>query len=131
MTKQDFENKKEEYGIIGTGIDSVVKKTMTWTDKKTGELKCKLEPGTKVHLYFSPKKYPQTIFIDMLNGTVKMSRTLNGFIQFSKITKQPSMNALTKMDSEGIVKSVTGHKVEPDGYGPDGSPSWMLVLGMI
>lgn len=44
--------------------------------------------------------------------------------------KVPSMRTLTQM-GEGLSKSVTGKTVEPDGYGPDGSPSWLLVLGMI
>jgi hypothetical protein len=45
--------------------------------------------------------------------------------------KVPSIKTLEKWNDDGISKTVTGHKVEPDGYGPDGSPSWLLVLGMI
>ena len=45
-------------------------------------------------------------------------------------TKVPSMSSLSRM-ADGLSKSVTGKTVEPDGYGPDGSPSWLLVLGMI
>jgi len=44
--------------------------------------------------------------------------------------KVPSMSSLSRM-ADGLSKSVTGKTVEPDGYGPDGSPSWLLVLGMI
>ncbi len=42
--------------------------------------------------------------------------------------KEPSLRTLEKWSSDGIAKSVTGHRVEPDGYGPDGSPSWLLVM---
>lgn len=51
------------------------------------------------------------------------------FVQFCGI-KIPSMNQLHKY-SDGISKSITGYKVEPDGYGPDGAPSWLIVLGYI
>ena len=45
--------------------------------------------------------------------------------------KTPSMNCLEKWISEGYAKTITGHHVEPDGYGPDGSPSWFIALGLI
>ena len=45
--------------------------------------------------------------------------------------KVPTISALMKMSNDGIVKSLTGERVEPDGYGNDGSPSWLLVLGYI
>ena len=31
----------------------------------------------------------------------------------------------------GAAKTVTGYTVEPDGYGPDDSPSWLIILGLI
>lgn len=43
--------------------------------------------------------------------------------------KAPTMKTLEKWISDGIAKTVTGCRVEPDGIGPDGSPSWLLVLG--
>lgn len=45
--------------------------------------------------------------------------------------KPPTMRTLEKWSDDGVAKSVTGKRVEPDGHGPDGSPSWMLVLGYI
>ena len=45
--------------------------------------------------------------------------------------KCPSMATLEKWHNEGYCKSVTGKHVEPDGYGPDGAPSWLLAMGMI
>jgi hypothetical protein len=30
-----------------------------------------------------------------------------------------------------LCESPTGHTVEPDGTGPDGCPSWLLLLGLM
>lgn len=45
--------------------------------------------------------------------------------------KPPKSAALEKMVFDGIAKSITGKRVEPDGIASDGSPSWLLVLGYI
>lgn len=45
--------------------------------------------------------------------------------------KAPTVATLQRWSDGGFAKTVTGKKTEPDGYGTDGSPSWMLVLGMI
>lgn len=45
--------------------------------------------------------------------------------------KVPSMAALEKYSDDGIAKSMLGNKVEPDGYDDMGSPSWLLVVGVI
>lgn len=43
----------------------------------------------------------------------------------------PSMASMERWVSNGVSKSVTGGRCEPDGYSCDGAPSWLLVLGMI
>lgn len=43
----------------------------------------------------------------------------------------PSAETLREWESNGIAETPTGYEVEPDGHGPDGSPSWFLVLGLI
>jgi len=45
--------------------------------------------------------------------------------------EQPSMDELEHMVYDGIALSIMGHNVEPDGIDPDGSPSWLMALGMI
>ena len=45
--------------------------------------------------------------------------------------KMPSEKTLEKWSFDGVAQSVTGKKVEPDGIGPDGAPSWLLVLGIL
>lgn len=51
--------------------------------------------------------------------------------KFSVFFKAPSIATLEKWSNDGICKTPTGHKVEPDGHGPDGVPSWLLLMGMI
>lgn len=51
--------------------------------------------------------------------------------KWSVFFKMPSVRTMQKWSETGIARSPTGHKVEPDGTGPDGVPSWLLILGMI
>ena len=43
----------------------------------------------------------------------------------------PSLSSLERWGNEGGCKTPTGKWTEQDGYGSDGSPSWMMVLGFI
>lgn len=52
-------------------------------------------------------------------------------VRVSSAFKAPSFNTLEKWGMDGIAKTPTGKRVEPDGYGDDGSPSWLLVFGVI
>jgi hypothetical protein len=45
--------------------------------------------------------------------------------------KHPSMAALEKYSNDGVAKSILGNRVEPDGYDDQGSPSWLLAIGII
>ena len=45
--------------------------------------------------------------------------------------KLPSESSLERWASEGIGKTPTGKLTEPDGFGSDGSPSWLLALGFV
>lgn len=44
---------------------------------------------------------------------------------------EPSMRALEKMVNDSIVPTPLGNRVEPDGYGPYGDPSWLIIMGII
>lgn len=66
---------------------------------------------------------------DMSNMSFKTSianlpTTVSGFTK-------PSNATMEKWVSDGIAKTPTGKKTEPDGYADDGSPSWLLALGYI
>lgn len=54
----------------------------------------------------------------------KLPVTLSGF-------KKPSEQTLEKWVNDGVCKTPTGQTVEPDGYGSDRSPSWLLAMGLI
>lgn len=43
----------------------------------------------------------------------------------------PSLEELEEQSNDGVCDSVLGERVEPDGTDEFGSPSWLLVLGMI
>ena len=41
------------------------------------------------------------------------------------------MQELMAWDEDGICETPTGHRVETDGTGPDGVPSWLRALRLI
>ena len=47
------------------------------------------------------------------------------------IEELPSLQELMAWDEDGICETPTGHRVEPDGTGPDGVPSWLRALRLI
>ena len=51
--------------------------------------------------------------------------------KFSTFFKPPVVRTMEKWSNDGVAHTVTGKRCEPDGHGPDGSPSWLLALGMI
>lgn len=48
-----------------------------------------------------------------------------------KIRSLPSLHTLERWEADGGCETVTGEWCEPDGYGPDGSPSWLVALRLI
>ena len=129
MKTTEFNEKRSEYGIEGTGVLSTTREDRTWTNKTTGDQTI-IPSGSKVHVWFSPKVRPDRMFVQYgeftgIAHTKLASQWLTGF------NKAPSMRTLMKNEFNSVAKSVTGKRVEPDGYGPDGSPSWLLVLGLI
>ena len=47
------------------------------------------------------------------------------------VNELPSMKDLMAWNEDGICETPTGHRVEPDGTGPDGVPSWLRALRLI
>lgn len=43
----------------------------------------------------------------------------------------PSERELREWDQDGVCETPTGHRVEPDGVGPDGVPSWLRLLKVL
>lgn len=50
---------------------------------------------------------------------------------YLKGVRIPSEKTLWKWSEDGVCKSVFGHKIEPDGVDHQGSPSWLLLIGLI
>ena len=48
-----------------------------------------------------------------------------------EVKELPSMQELMAWNEDGICETPTGHRVEPDGTGPDGVPSWLRALRLI
>lgn len=65
-----------------------------------------------------------SIGIFLHNGTERKLRYRN-------LIKVPGIKTMEKWCDAGIAKSVFGAKTEPDGYGPEVEPSWLLAEGMI
>lgn len=129
MNINEFNNKRQEFGVEGTGVTTITTAERNWTDKTTKQVSFTIPAGSRVHVHFMPKTHPGNVWVQFgdevkLSTTVNTSRWLKGF------RKPPTIKTLEKY-SDCIAKSVTGKRVEPDGYGPDGSPSWLLVLNLI
>lgn len=63
--------------------------------------------------------------------TRKLSFLL-GITPWKKQVKSlPSMATIERWLNDGVCETPTGHRVEPDGFGPDGVPSWLLILGFV
>ena len=43
----------------------------------------------------------------------------------------PTEDDLKDAVSDGVCATPSGDDVEPDGHGPDGAPSWLMVFGLI
>jgi hypothetical protein len=90
-------------------------KTQKEVKLKTGEI---VPKGTKVTEW-------------KVNGNDSHCRLATGnVVRVTSVFKEPSIASLENW-SCGIAKAVDGAKVEPDGYSPDGAPSWLLVCGLI
>ena len=112
--------------LASTSIPVVLKKEIKLRDGTV------IPVGSKGDLEFkAPAEWSASVGFDALGGRRVNLNSKNLFGYFGRpFTPAPSLSALEKM-GDGLAKSVTGKTVEPDGYGPDGSPSWLLVLGYI
>lgn len=124
MNVTEYNARKSELGITGTGINSKAKRELKWKD---GSI---TPEGTPVHIDFWETR-PGRIYVTIGQTVYQTGLTNKGHERFAGIGKVPGLRTLEKYSSEGVAKTVTGERTEPDGYGSDGSPSWMLVVGII
>jgi hypothetical protein len=70
--------------------------------------------------------HPSYIRITTNDGNVLITKDLKG-----AGLRIPSQKKLEWWAFDSVCKSVFGTDVEPDGWSYDGSPSWLLALGLI
>lgn len=52
-------------------------------------------------------------------------------VRVTSAFRAPSIDELMEQEADGVVESIAGNMTEPDGWCADGSPSWLLALGVI
>jgi hypothetical protein len=52
-------------------------------------------------------------------------------VRVTSAFKCPSFRKLEEAMMDGDCRSIAGHVVEPDGWDYEGTPSWLLALGVI
>lgn len=107
-------------------MKSTTKKEIHWSKPDTKEVLFSIPVGADVEIGFNKDRLNVTY-----NNVTKQSLARYAHTKFTGFTSEPSLNTMEKWMDNGIARSITGKKVEPDGFGPDGSPSWLLILGMI
>ena len=126
MNNTEFLAQRATIGIEGTGIDS---KTKLDIQLKDGT---KIPAGSKVHIDFAPKSIANAnLMYVTLGDRVYKTRINVAHRKYSGISKPPGQKMLEKYGNDCVARSVVGERVEPDGYGPTGAPSWLLVLSLI
>jgi len=112
-------------------------KEMIASDHKTVK-ELKLRSGTVIPVGMRCKvewkeKDASTAIVTVDDDEVKPIRIPTGSLYkyVSGFHKAPGMNTLEKWMADGVAKTVTGQRIEPDGWGTDGAPSWLLAIGVI
>ena len=113
-----------EKGLINTPKSVTTKLEMTWPQHGIT-----IPAGTKLEVYFSEKR-PVRVYFEY-NGRLLATITENAHKRLTGFSKPPGFKTLERYSFDAVAKTPTGQRTEPDGYGADGSPSWLLVLGLI
>ena len=134
----EVENNREEIAELKRDLRKWQRKVASKTASKKTTLSAELKlkdgtvyaKGSRAEVFFSERN-PSMSEVEIEGRKIKL-RTVSLHKYLRGFPKPPSMRALEKMDSEASGPTVTGvRNVEMDGYGPDGSPSWMLAMGLI
>ena len=84
--------------------------------------------GTVVNVVIDPSK-PTIMTVNY--GDISITCRSSKWNKYFKNKQAPAISTLMRWESEGICKSLSGKTVEPDGWDSDGTPSWLLALGLI
>lgn len=98
--------------------------------RATGEKKiiATIPAGSQVEVVFKQEN-PTKMTISANGISIRCRSAL--WNHYFKNKNMPTMRTIEKWSCDGICKSLAGHTVEPDGWSYDGTPSWMLAMGMI
>ena len=107
------------------------KRDLNWNVKNPvdGKPAVTIPQGTQIEVHFS-EVVPTRLFIKHGDRLLRI-RLADAHKSVTGINKMPGLKTLEKYSNDSVAKTPTGHRTEPDGYGPDGSPSWLLVMGLI
>ena len=122
-----IENSKETLKLHPTPIRVKTKQELKFS--KNPETACVIPKGTIIDLFFSEAR-PYNAYFEY-NGFLRATNLKLSYKNFTKLLKPPTLKTLEKYSWDGVAKTVTGYRTEPDGIGIDGSPSWLLVIGII
>jgi hypothetical protein len=86
----------------------------------------KLKDGSTLPKGLHVTFQPDCPSICLVHGTARDYR-----VRVTSAFRTPSMRRLEEWVCDSICESVAGDNVEPDGWDSNGSPSWLLALGMI
>lgn len=89
----------------------------------------KLKDGTVLPQGLEVNARPHPEMDNVALVTVDNSREYK--LRITSIKKPPSLKTLEKYVMDGISRSVSGAKVEPDGKDADGWASWLMVVGVM
>lgn len=108
------------------------KRALSWYKLKPveGRTPVEIPAGTSIQVCFSEVR-PSRLYVMHETGQKLALRLDLASLSVTGFAKRPGTRALEKYAYDSVCKTPTGHEVEPDGTGPDGSPSWLLVLGLI
>lgn len=121
------EDVKTELKLWNTPLRVKTKRELKFS--KNPETACVIPQGTEIDLYFSDVRHGRAYF--NYDGALRATNLQVAHKSFTKLRKPPGLKSLERMSMDGVVSTVTGKRTEPDGLGDDGSPSWLLVIGVI
>jgi len=109
--------------------DIVLLMNITTSNEIKFKLGLTIDAGTPCVLQFDGKTTVATI--TAVGSNVGFRLRCSSLPRYFNRFKAPSIKTMQNWSDQGIAKSVLGNRVEPDGFDPEGSPSWMLVMGII
>ena len=106
-------------------MNCTVKKRMA-----TREDRVVIEEGEIVEAVVHPEQ-DNLVRIKTEDGRTISTRAMMAHSRLTGFKQPPTMKTLERWVEDGIAQSITGKRVEPDGYDQYGFPSWLLVMGLI